>query len=93
LIREATINAIKHANAQRICIQCHETDTHVVVSVSDDGVGFDQSVEKLNHYGLSIMQERASRLNGKLLVNSRSNQGCEVLLEYPKIKEANIDRM
>ncbi|MFB9214196.1 nitrate/nitrite two-component system sensor histidine kinase NarQ [Vibrio sinaloensis] len=93
LIREATINAIKHANAKHICIQCHETDTQIVVSVTDDGVGFDQSVEKLNHYGMSIMQERASRLNGSLVVKSKSNQGCEVLLEYPKIKEANIDRM
>ncbi|MGD8231812.1 nitrate/nitrite two-component system sensor histidine kinase NarQ [Vibrio sp. TRT 1302] len=93
LIREATINAIKHANAQHICIQCHETDTHVLVSVSDDGVGFDQSIEKLNHYGLSIMKERASRLSGNLVVNSRANKGCEVLLEYPKIKETNIDRM
>lgn len=93
LIREATINAIKHANAEHIYIECSETDTHVLVSISDDGVGFDQSIEKLNHYGLSIMKERASRLNGKLVVNSRADKGCEVLLEYPKTKETNIDRM
>lgn len=93
LIREATINAIKHANAQHIYIQCHETTTNIVVSIRDDGVGFDQTVEKLNHYGMSIMQERASRLSGTLEVTSRANSGCEVLLEYPKTKEANIDRM
>jgi two-component system nitrate/nitrite sensor histidine kinase NarQ len=93
LIREAMINAIKHANAEHICIQCHETDTKVVVSVKDDGVGFDSTIEKLNHYGMSIMQERASRLSGTLFVTSQANQGCEVLLEYPKIKESNIDRM
>lgn len=93
LIREATINAIKHANAKNITIQCHETETKVVVSILDDGQGFDQSVEKLNHYGMSIMHERASRLCGTLAVTSQANQGCEVLLEYPKTKEPNIDRM
>lgn len=93
LIREATMNAIKHASAANISIHCHETDSQIVVSVKDDGVGFDESVEKLNHYGMSIMQERASRLNGSLIVNSQSSQGCEVRLKYPKIKEANIDRM
>tara|TARA_Y100001960_G_scaffold222999_1_gene233339 strand:- start:592 stop:2325 length:1734 start_codon:yes stop_codon:yes gene_type:complete len=93
LIREATINAIKHANAQQISIQCHETDTKVVVSICDDGVGFDESLEKLNHYGMSIMRERASRLSGTLAVTSKANQGCEVLLEYPKTKETNIERM
>lgn len=93
LIREATINAIKHANANQISIRCDETDTNVVVSIRDDGVGFDETQEKLNHYGISIMRERASRLSGTLAITSKANQGCEVLLEYPKTKENNIERM
>ncbi len=93
LIREATINAIKHANATKISIRCQETEDKVTVSVIDDGVGFDKQNEKLNHYGLSIMQERASRLNGNLSVTSQMGEGCQVLLEYPKTKEVNVERI
>ena len=93
LIREATINAIKHANATTIAIRCQETEDKVTVSVIDDGVGFDEQNEKLNHYGLSIMQERASRLNGNLSVTSQMGKGCQVLLEYPKTKEVNVERI
>ncbi|MDC5839688.1 nitrate/nitrite two-component system sensor histidine kinase NarQ [Vibrio europaeus] len=93
LIREATTNAIKHANAKTITIECNESDTHIKVAVRDDGVGFDSTTEKANHYGLSIMQERASRLNGELSISTNPEQGCEVYLEYPKIKDSNIDRV
>lgn len=93
LIREATINAVKHANATTIAIRCQETEDKVTVSVIDDGVGFDKQNEKLNHYGLSIMKERASRLNGNLSVLSQMGEGCQVLLEYPKTKEVNVERI
>lgn len=93
LIREATTNAIKHAQAQKITIECDETDTHVEVYVRDNGIGFDATKEKANHYGLSIMQERASRLNGELIITADKNTGCVVYLKYPKFKDSNIDRV
>ncbi|KGY11627.1 histidine kinase [Vibrio tubiashii] len=93
LIREAVTNAIKHARADTITIECTENDTHIKVAINDDGVGFDSTREKANHYGLSIMNERASRLNGKLSVAAVPDQGCEVYLEYPKFKDSNIDRV
>jgi two-component system nitrate/nitrite sensor histidine kinase NarQ len=93
LIREATTNAIKHAQAKHIKIECDETETHIQVLVKDDGIGFDTKLEKANHYGLSIMQERASRLNGKLTITANEKQGCEVYLKYPKIKDSNIDKV
>lgn len=87
LIREATINAIKHSKATKIEIQCHESESEVTVSIKDNGVGFEQIDKKINHYGMSIMEERASRLGGKLVLDSSPNQGCEVLLKYPKSKD------
>ncbi|WP_260261684.1 nitrate/nitrite two-component system sensor histidine kinase NarQ [Vibrio intestinalis] len=93
LIREATINAIKHAKAENIDISCVETDNHVVVTVKDDGVGMGGDNSKVNHYGLSIMHERASRLNGELKINTAFNQGCEIELTYPRVKDGDIDTM
>jgi two-component system nitrate/nitrite sensor histidine kinase NarQ len=84
LIREATINAIKHASASKIEVKCLEQQNTVTVSIVDDGVGFDKNVEKLNHYGTTIMQERASRLNGDLQITSSKHNGCAVTLTYQR---------
>ncbi|MGY3571383.1 nitrate/nitrite two-component system sensor histidine kinase NarQ [Vibrio paucivorans] len=82
LIREATINAIKHAQATKIEVSCAESNGIVTVQISDDGIGFERSGEKINHYGMSIMQERAARLKGELRIDSSHDEGCKVTLEY-----------
>ena len=82
LIREAVLNAIKHAQADEIIVTClQELDT-VTITISDDGIGFNPANEKLNHYGLAIMTERASRLHGSLEINTTRGTGCEVTLQF-----------
>ncbi|OLQ94255.1 two-component system sensor histidine kinase NarQ [Vibrio ponticus] len=93
LIREATINAIKHADATQIDVFCTESDEEVTIKVIDDGVGIESQESKINHYGLSIMHERASRLNGQLTIKTASQQGCEIELKYPKTKDNDFDTM
>lgn len=90
LIREATLNAIKHAKADHIRIECREEAEWVTVTVSDDGVGFDQCNQKLHHYGMSIMRERAARLNAQLSITAAPQQGCAVVLKYQRVKETQI---
>ncbi|CAH0530167.1 nitrate/nitrite two-component system sensor histidine kinase NarQ [Vibrio hippocampi] len=88
VIREAVLNAVKHAQAQTISVYCVEDEQGAVtVKVTDDGIGFDKNTEKLNHYGMSIMQERAARLNADLSINSAADHGCEVTLSFHRIKE------
>ncbi|OAN13909.1 nitrate/nitrite two-component system sensor histidine kinase [Photobacterium jeanii] len=82
LIREATLNAIKHAQADEIIITCQQDGDQVSISICDDGLGFDQHNEKLNHYGMAIMSERADRLNGEVTINSEPEQGCCVTLSF-----------
>ena len=46
------INAIKHADATKIVVECNQVDGDVVVVVEDNGVGFEEHDAKLlNHYG------------------------------------------
>lgn len=67
ITREATLNAIKHANAQRIEIHCFKDDQgRINISVSDDGIGIAFLQDKDQHFGLSIMRERASKLDGEM---------------------------
>lgn len=93
LIREATLNAMKHAQADNIVIKCLEYDGKIRVTVEDDGVGFEHQDEKINHYGMSIMQERAKRLHSDLHVEASKDNGCTVTLEFQHSKEVNIDSL
>jgi two-component system nitrate/nitrite sensor histidine kinase NarQ len=83
IVREAIINAIKHAQCERIEVSCIITDQHKVwISIIDDGLGIIDNSEKNNHYGLSIMKQRANELGATLSFNSLS-KGTEVKLIFP----------
>ncbi|GLS91685.1 histidine kinase [Psychromonas marina] len=83
IVREAIINAIKHSQCSHIEISCIITDQHKVwISIIDDGQGIVNNSEKDNHYGLSIMKQRADELGATLSFNSLI-QGTEVKLIFP----------
>ncbi|MCE9788508.1 nitrate/nitrite two-component system sensor histidine kinase NarQ [Shewanella chilikensis] len=88
LTREATLNAIKHANASRICICCEKnSDNMVVISVEDNGIGLAHIKERDQHFGIGIMHERASRLSGMVEFSSNSSGGTSVVLTFPPQQE------
>ncbi|MGK9171964.1 nitrate/nitrite two-component system sensor histidine kinase NarQ [Yokenella regensburgei] len=66
IVREAVINAIKHAEATAITVSC-VTDPEGLYSIyiRDNGRGM-SNTQPEGHYGLSIMRERAARLGGTL---------------------------
>ncbi|UXI02902.1 nitrate/nitrite two-component system sensor histidine kinase NarQ [Photobacterium sp. TY1-4] len=82
LIREAVLNAIKHADADEITVHCAQDGEQVNILITDDGQGFDPADEKRNHYGLAIMTERASRLHGELSIHTTQGAGCKVALSF-----------
>ena len=85
VVREALLNAQRHAQAQRIVVRLEQEDGEVRASVQDDGRGFDpQSLPADNgHFGLSIMRARAARLGGQLAIHSAAGQGTRVTLAWP----------
>lgn len=88
IIREAVLNAMKHAQATEITIHCQRVNDLAYVTISDNGIGLCTEPDKPNHYGLSIMTERAERLSGQLSVNSSGHGGCQVVLSFPIQPEA-----
>ncbi|QIJ03489.1 nitrate/nitrite two-component system sensor histidine kinase NarQ [Shewanella chilikensis] len=88
LTREATLNAIKHANASRICISCEKnSDNMVVISIEDNGIGLAHIKERDQHFGIGIMHERASRLSGMVEFSSNASGGTSVVLTFPPQQE------
>ncbi|MHB1317194.1 MAG: GAF domain-containing sensor histidine kinase [Anaerolineae bacterium] len=79
---EALNNAIKHARAQCVVVHLWFDQQLVGLSVSDDGVGYDQATARDNGgMGLRSMEERTERINGKLTVDSVPGRGTTISVE------------
>lgn len=87
ICREALVNAVRHAVAEKIEIEMEYAARFFSVVVRDDGVGIDpQIVERggrANHWGLSGMKERAEKIGAQLKISSRAGAGTEIELAVP----------
>ncbi len=82
IVREATQNALHHSQGQRVDISIERRHNKVSVLIDDDGVGIPDSPEKLNHYGMAIMQERSKNLGGRLSISNRPEGGTRVEFSF-----------
>lgn len=81
IAQEALENVVYHANAQTLVVQLAISEEMILLSVEDDGLGFDMKhFQEMGHYGLAGMRERAQAVGGKLTVSSKSGQGTQVQL-------------
>jgi PAS domain S-box-containing protein len=86
IAQEALNNVAKHANAKRVEIAIRRRNGNAVLSVSDNGVGFDpQRIEGPRAeagWGLLIMRERAEAVGAQFTLKAGPNSGVQVLVEY-----------
>lgn len=83
IIQEAVANIVKHANAKLVSLSLREEEKRVVLSISDDGSGFDGSMQRQGSYGLTTMRERAEKLGGQVDIISRPGAGTTVRVHIP----------
>jgi signal transduction histidine kinase len=84
IAREALWNTVKHASATRVGVSLIVGAEHIVLSVADDGVGFEPSgLTQGETMGLRNMEERAEQLGGTLKIISSLGQGTRVTVRVP----------
>lgn len=86
ILQEALSNVRKHAHAQTVMVNIRNNE-NFEMTVMDDGVGIDPKVlneRKQSHVGLSIMRERAQKVNARIEIESDIDQGTTVRLILPK---------
>jgi len=79
---EALTNAFHHSGGSGVELKVTYARRTFSLTVSDNGAGFDPDRSHVGHWGLIGMRERASRLSGRLLMES-GPQGTRVTLEIP----------
>jgi signal transduction histidine kinase/ligand-binding sensor domain-containing protein len=84
---EALRNAFHHAQAKQVEVEIRYDHDQFRLRVRDDGKGMDAAVLSSHgiegHYGLRGMRERATLIQGKLVVWSEVDEGTEVELRVP----------
>lgn len=86
IIQESLTNIRKHSQAQnvRLLIRCHD-DGRYHVLIEDDGQGIQMKSQKIlpgERVGLTIMEERAQRIGGKLHIESEPGDGTRIELDF-----------
>ncbi len=84
-IREALSNVRRHARARRATVSLAPGRVGTaVLTVSDDGVGFDPGSVPADHVGLRILADLAASLDGTLEVRSQPGHGTTLRMVVPR---------
>ncbi|MBI4287155.1 MAG: histidine kinase, partial [Chloroflexi bacterium] len=90
IIQEALTNVRKHARASHAWVRIGSEGDQVVVSIEDDGQGFDATRIKRGdwpHFGLQTMKERAESVRGTLEIASNPGRGTRLVFKVPQAAE------
>lgn len=84
IIKECCINSLKHSGGAKLHINITQKKDSFIISVSDNGKGYDlnKGIDKY-HYGLKIMEDRVTLLNGKISIITEPDKGYETKIIIP----------
>ena len=82
-VAEGLTNVGRHAQAQKVAIEVSMKQDILLVTVQDNGQGFDPNVISSGHYGLLGIQERMRLLGGSLEIQSSIGKGTRLEMSFP----------
>lgn len=87
-VQELLVNIVKHAGAGNVRVSCRRNAGSMLVTVVDDGRGFDPAVGGAQSpdgigFGLFSIRERLHHLGGEMTIDSVRDRGTAVTLAVP----------
>ena len=85
IFQEIIHNTIKHANAKTLSMELRKQDNLLLLTIIDDGIGFDYEERSKNGTGLGLLNlhSRAEVLNAHFLIESEKDKGTSYFFEIP----------
>jgi signal transduction histidine kinase len=83
IIQEALSNVAWHSNADKVDIAFNFRTDFLLLTIKDNGDGFNVKQLPNSGMGLKSMKERAELIDGVLIIDSRLGQGTKIILKYP----------
>lgn len=90
IAQEALNNIAKHAVAGQATIGLSCTDDEVILSIRDNGRGFDPNDTSPENLGLGIMYERAAAIGAALKIESEPGKGTQLTVIWPIAEERSL---
>jgi PAS domain S-box-containing protein len=81
--QESLNNAARHAAAGMVEVSFRQTETDYILTVTDDGKGFDPAEKKEKSFGLVGIQERILMLGGEVDIMSAPHTGTSIQVSIP----------
>jgi two-component system NarL family sensor kinase len=82
IIQEGIHNILKHSNASRASIAIKTAANRLLISIDDDGNGFDTAAS-MKGSGLHNIRERVNLLSGTIEITSIANKGTSIRISIP----------
>ena len=82
-VAEGLTNAAHHAQARQVAVNVGVKDKNILVTIQDDGQGFDADAIPSGHYGLLGIRERVRLVNGTFEIQSESGKGTTLKVQMP----------
>lgn len=82
IIQEHLNNILKHAHATKVTLRLSQNIKSVILTISDDGIGFDTG-KKRKGIGVDNIKSRATAYNGTADFVSQSGRGCVLTVTFP----------
>lgn len=82
-VKEALNNAAKHSGAAELFLRIYRAGQKLVVTVEDNGRGFDPAQLEGERNGMANMTQRMDEINGVCELFSQPGGGCRVVFTVP----------
>jgi signal transduction histidine kinase len=83
IAQEAVHNALRHADADDVELRLRRDGMRVILTIADDGAGFDVADAGRDGLGLSSMRDRAEAVGAALTIESAPGSGTVIKVEVP----------
>lgn len=81
--QEALSNSARHSHATEVQVSLRREAGTVVLSISDNGQGFEKATGDACGVGLHSMQERMDAIGGTFTIQSEPGEGTRILAQCP----------
>ncbi|MBO9198659.1 MULTISPECIES: ATP-binding protein [Niastella] len=82
VVQEVLSNAVRHSKGKHIIVQCSRNGSVFLITVEDDGTGFDrEEVKGRKGLGLTNVKNRIDFMKGKLEIITSAGEGTTVNIE------------
>jgi PAS domain S-box-containing protein len=83
ILQESLNNVAKHSQADKVNVMITQGSKSLIMTIEDNGIGFDLDAHRVQSFGLLGIRERALMVGGYANISSKSGKGTQVSVCIP----------